>query len=268
MRASPISLLVVALFFAAFPAEDSVHGQTTDTIRILTYNTHHGEGMDGTLDLERIADVISSVSPDLVALQEVDRLVERTRWVDQAAEYGNFTGLESVFGPFMDYQGGQYGMALLSRLPILESVNHRLPDGAEPRSALTARVRLPASGEDLVLSGIHLYQTEEERLAQARAVMELLEQEEGLVILAGDFNSMPESSVLALLATEWFVFPKVGPAFTFPADAPAREIDYVLIRPPEGVRVLEHRVLDEPVASDHRPVFLVLEVRRGSLPSP
>lgn len=232
-----------------------------DTVRILAYNTHHGEGMDGVLDLERIAEVISAVDPDLVVLQEIDRLVERTGWVDQAVEYGSLTGLGPLFGEFMEYQGGLYGMALLSRLPVLDWVNHRLPDGAEPRSALTARVRLPTTGKELVIAGIHFYRSEEERSAQARALMEKLVEDDGLVILAGDFNSTPGSPVMELLATRWLVVPKTGPSFTFPADEPAREIDFMLISQDQGVRVLEHRVLGESVASDHRPIFLVLEVR-------
>jgi endonuclease/exonuclease/phosphatase family metal-dependent hydrolase len=232
-----------------------------DTLRILAYNTHHGEGTDGVLSLIRIGEVISGAAPDLVALQEVDRRVERTGWVDQAAEYGTLTGLESTFGGFMDYQGGHYGMAILSRHPILEQTNHRLPGGSEPRTALEVRVCLPRSGKEVALVGIHLYRTEEERLAQARTLMGALHGNEGLIILAGDFNSTPGSPVMELLSTRWTITPKSGPSLTYPSPAPSREIDFVLLPPDSGVRVLEHRVLDEDVASDHRPVFIVLEIR-------
>ncbi len=231
----------------------------TDTLRILAYNTHHGEGMDGVLNLGRIAEVISAVEPDLVTLQEIDRQVERTGGVDQAGAYSALTGMEPLFGDFMEYQGGEYGMALLSRLPILDWTNHRLPPGAEPRSALTARLRLPGTGREVVISGIHFYRTEEERLAQARSLMEALRDEEGIVILAGDFNSTPGSAVMELLETEWAVARKDGSPLTFPADGPVREIDFILVRPKSGFRIIEHRVLDEEVASDHRPILLVLE---------
>jgi endonuclease/exonuclease/phosphatase family metal-dependent hydrolase len=231
----------------------------TDTIRILAYNTHHGEGLDGVLNLDRIGRLITETDPDVVTLQEIDRVVERTGGVDQAAEYGALTGMESRFGDFMEYQGGHYGMAVLSRLPILETVNHRLPDGAEPRTALTIRVMLPGTGREAVISGIHFYRTEEERLAQAEALMDALAAEDGLVILAGDFNSLPGSPVLGVLDREWAVVEKTGTPFTFPADEPAREIDFILVRPDRGFRVLEYRVLDEPVASDHSPILMVLE---------
>jgi endonuclease/exonuclease/phosphatase family metal-dependent hydrolase len=217
--------------------------------------------MDEVLNLGRIADLISEMEPDLVTLQEIDRQAERTGGVDQAGAYGALTGMEHLFGDFMEYQGGHYGMALLSRLPILDWTNHRLPPGAEPRSALTARVRLPDSQRDVVISGIHFYRTEEERLAQARTLMEALQDEDGIVILAGDFNSTLESPVMELLETEWTVLPKDGSPLTFPADGPEREIDFILVRPRNGFRVLEYRVLDEEVASDHRPIFMVLEFR-------
>ena len=93
---------------------------SADTLRVLAYNIHHGEGMDGRLDLERIAALIREVDPDLVTLQEVDSVTSRTNAIDQAAELGRLTGLKPVFGRFMSYQGGAYGMALLSKWEISE----------------------------------------------------------------------------------------------------------------------------------------------------
>lgn len=90
-------------------------------IRVLTYNIHHGEGLDGKVDLGRIAQVIQQAAPDVVALQEVDLGTERTGRVDQAAELGRLTGLHAVFGKAFDYSGGRYGAALLSRWSIQEA---------------------------------------------------------------------------------------------------------------------------------------------------
>lgn len=232
-----------------------------DTLRILAYNTHHGEGLDGLLDLERIAGVIRAVEPDVVALQEIDVGVERVGGVDQARRYGHLTGLSPLFGAFMPYQGGHYGMALLSRLPILTHENVPLPPGAEPRSTLAARIRLPSSGREVWVAGIHFYRTEEERLAQARETMAFFQGVEEPVFLVGDFNSQPGGPVLGALEASWHRPEKAGGSFTFPADGPEREIDFILIRPQQEVRVLEYRVLDEAVASDHRPVFMVVEIR-------
>src|SRR6185436_4143043 len=96
-------------------------------IRIMSYNIRHGEGMDGRVDLARIADVIRRASPDVVALQEVDRGVQRTGGVDEPAMLGELAGMQSIFEKNIPYQGGEYGNAVLTRLPILYHQNHLLP---------------------------------------------------------------------------------------------------------------------------------------------
>jgi len=253
------TLSLAVLLLAAIGCSGATAGQAT-TLRILAYNIHHGAGNDEVLDLERIAALIRSLEPDLVALQEIDNVVERTGGVNQAAELGRLTGMGSVFGPFMDYQGGQYGMALLSDLPFENPTNHLLPEGTEPRSSLAMRVRLPDGGE-LVFAGIHFYRTAEERMAQARRLLHVLEEEDAPVILAGDFNSTPDSDVMAFIGDSFVIPSKGDDHLTFSSDRPEREIDFIVYRPAGRFRVVESRVIDEPVASDHRPVLLVLELQ-------
>ncbi len=240
---------------------DADRGVATDTLRVLAYNIHHGEGMDGKIDLGRIADLIVTLDPDLVALQEVDRLVERTGGVDQAEELGRLTDLTPVFGAFMQYQGGEYGMAVLSRWHIVEANNIRLPDGDEPRTSLSVRVRSPETGQDVIFTGIHFYRTEEERLAQAQQTVEKLELEEAPVILAGDFNSEPGSAVMEMMSRDWEILNKGDDRLTFPSFAPDREIDFIMVRAESGLEAVSHRVLDESIISDHRPIFAELVLR-------
>jgi len=250
---------------AATGPTDSV--VAADTLRILAYNIHHGEGMDEVLDLDRIARLILDVDPDLVALQEVDSVVARTEGVDQAAELGRLTGMQPLFGRFMDYQGGAYGMALLTRLPIRNNTNFRLPDGDEPRSALSAVVELPESGRRLRIVGIHFYRTEEERLSQAVTLEELLATKEDLpTILAGDFNSTPGSVVLNHLEQSWHVVDKGADRLTYPSYNPEREIDFFMWRPAGAFTMLHQELLDEPVISDHRPLVLELLMSDGGGP--
>src|SRR5690606_14987157 len=87
-------------------------------VRVMAYNIHHCLGIDGELDVERIAGVINAANPDLVTLQEVDNRTERSDRVDQAAELGRLTGMHARFGRAIDHQGGEYGQAILSRWPI------------------------------------------------------------------------------------------------------------------------------------------------------
>src|SRR5688500_5929836 len=111
---SPFASLAAFLFFVsgALPADEA-----SQVVRVLTYNIHHGEGTDRQLNLERLADVIKSVNPDLVGLQEVDQKTARSKGVDQAARLAELTGLRAIFGKAMEYQGGGYGLAVLSRWP-------------------------------------------------------------------------------------------------------------------------------------------------------
>jgi len=233
-----------------------------DTLRVMAYNIHHGEGMDEVLDLERIAALIREVDPDLVALQEVDSVVTRTKGVDQASELARLTGMDSRFGRFMAYQGGAYGMAVLSRLPLRSSNNYRLPDGDEPRTALAVEVELPGSKKRFRFIGIHFYRTEEERLAQAQRMEEYLASEEEMTtFLAGDFNSQPGTAVLQHLESSWTVVDKGHDHFTFPSYGPEREIDFFMYRAQGEVEIIHQEILNEPVMSDHQPLVMDVVIR-------
>ncbi|MFT7680100.1 MAG: endonuclease/exonuclease/phosphatase family metal-dependent hydrolase [Planctomycetota bacterium] len=238
-------------------------GTPASPLRILAYNIRHGAGMDDKLDLERAAQLIRSHDPDIVTLQEIDNSCTRTGGVDQAAWLGEACGLHSAFGAFMPYQGGEYGMAVLSRYPILKVHNLRLPDGSEPRIALGIEVLTP-QGPVTVVS-IHLYRTEAERLAQAETLMDYYRDWDHPVVLAGDFNSQPGTAVMQRLAEDFTEIPCSGNHFTFPADAPERQIDYCLVRPGSRMHAGSMRVIDEPLISDHRPLLIELSLGADAL---
>ena len=233
-------------------------------VRILSYNIHHGEGIDRQLDLPRIAEVIRSAEPDLVALQEVDSRVERSAGVDQPAELSRLTKMEVVFGDNIVFQGGKYGNAVLSRWPILRHENHRLPchgDG-EQRGVLEVEVELPQERGGLWFFATHLDHRpkDEERLASAKAIGELLgPHRDRPAILAGDLNDVPGGRVLAQFGKDWRrTNDKILP--TVPVAKPAQQIDYVLLRPTSRWSVVETKVLGEATASDHRPILAVLKL--------
>jgi endonuclease/exonuclease/phosphatase family metal-dependent hydrolase len=234
------------------------------TLRVLTYNIHHGEGTDGRVDLPRLAGVIKSVQPDVVALQEVDRGTERSGGVDQLAELERLTDMHAEFGKAMDFWGGGYGVAVLSRWPLLRAENDALPGSPdrEPRTALTVQVEPSERGPLLQFTSTHFDQGRdpENRLAQAKYLNELLVRGEGPpTILAGDMNSRPDTDVMQTFEPQWTIASAVDPSPTTPSGRPRLRVDHVLFRPAESWRALESRVIDEPVASDHRPVLVVLE---------
>jgi endonuclease/exonuclease/phosphatase family metal-dependent hydrolase len=232
-------------------------------VRVLTYNIHHGEGTDGKIDLVRTAEVIKRLKPDLVALQEVDKATTRSHGVDQAAELGKLTGMHVAFGKAMDFAGGQYGEAILSRYPLAEVQIHDLPftEGCEPRCALAARVRLGEDGPEIVFAGTHLDHAKASlRLCQAQKLNPVLAATNTLpTILAGDFNDVPDSPAIKVLQPHWTDATAGQLDPTWPSDHPRLKIDYVFFRPADGWHVVEKQVINDSVASDHRPLLVVLE---------
>lgn len=225
---------------------------------ILSYNIKHGQGMDQKIDLKRIARVIARQNPDLVALQEVDLHVKRSGKVDMAQQLAKELKMHHRFGKFMNYGGGEYGMAILSRFPILDTVRHVLPPGAEPRCAL--EVQIYVQGLDRVVSfiGVHNDWTDAMiRTAQAETLAKALGRHPNPMIMAGDFNGEPNDSSLAVFKKQaWQFLGKKGQK-TFPSDNPTVEIDFIAIKNFYPVRI-EYEVIGEKVASDHRPVKAVL----------
>lgn len=250
-------------FSAALLAGRSLGGaRPTPPLRVLCYNIHHGEGTDGRIDLPRLAEVIRSASPDLVALQEVDDKTMRTGGVDQTDELRRLTGLHGRFGKQIDYEGGGYGQAILSRFPITDLLVHWLPGEPDRERRVAVEARIDLDGSELSFVGTHLHHVREEfRVRQAAKLNELFADADRPVILAGDINATPDSEPLALLSREWET--ASGPSRgTYPSAEPIKTIDYVLFRPRERFRTASAEVIEEPVASDHRPVLAVLEDRR------
>jgi endonuclease/exonuclease/phosphatase family metal-dependent hydrolase len=251
-------------------------------IRVLTYNIRHGEGMDHKIDLPRIAKVIVAAKPDIVALEEVDQGTKRAGGVDQPAEFARLTGMKAVFGRNIPYDGGGYGTAVLTRLPVRSSKSVKLkpfykdtPEHKEQRGVQV--IELGEKGEmPLLFLCTHLdfRPPDDERMNSAETINDLMRKRGGEpAIIAGDFNALPDSGPIRELAKEWKIAAwkdgsetEIGDGagkdakavVTFPADKPDHCIDYVMYRPADRWKVVELRVLDEPVASDHRPVLAVL----------
>jgi len=250
-------------------------------VRLVTFNIHHGVGDDGRHDLPRLAQVLAAADADVVCLQEVDRhFGDRSEDVDQALLLARALDMQLAWGPAFDEPRGagkprgEYGNALLSRLPILVSDVHRLPGSGEPRSALRTMIEL--DGGALWVTVTHLSRRGGDRAAQLAAVAELhtAPMETGIVV--GDFNTTPDAPELAALRTQftdaWALagvrddrsgwrFWQDGDGNTHPARSPHRRIDQAWVT--DGVAVTAAQVLDGGGASDHLPLLVELEVRSG-----
>lgn len=235
-------------------------------VRAVSYNIKHGRGMDGTVDLERAANVLRALRPDFIGLQEVDLNVPRSGGRNQVNDLAASLTMHPAFGGFMEYQGGRYGMAILSRHPIVDVTSLRLPDGNEPRIALIVEARLPG-GETVLVVNVHFDWVDDDafRFKQASMLAEHLRGVTKPFILLGDFNDTPGSRTLGLfeaIASE--IDKPDSTRLTFPSVDPKTEIDFILCGPAGLWSAETTTVVAESVASDHRPI--VTELRLHGAP--
>ncbi|HWR51595.1 MAG TPA: endonuclease/exonuclease/phosphatase family protein [Bryobacteraceae bacterium] len=266
MFRSWVSLLVLAAALCGGQAAPPAR------VRVLTYNIHAGVGMDKRLDIERIAGVINGAKPDIVALQEVDRSTRRSGSRDLAGELAKATAMKAAFGKAMDHDGGEYGVAVLVLGEIAGSRVHAIGNspGHEPRVILESVVRLKKllnaedAGKGVVLrvfSTTHFdHRSAEDRKRGAELAVRLAAESDGPAILAGDLNAVPDAAELAPLKAQWRFAGEGQALLTIPVVVPNRQIDYVLYRPAARWKVVSVEVIDEKVASDHRPLLAVLEL--------
>jgi endonuclease/exonuclease/phosphatase family metal-dependent hydrolase len=257
-------------------AGSALRAELPDEIRVVTYNIHHGEGTDRKIDLKRIANLLLAVEPHVVALQELDQGTRRAGGVDQPAELAKLTGMQVVFGRNIDFDGGGYGTAVLTKLPVKSHTKVKLksfyaPTKENPEQRGVQILELGDEAESgLLFLNTHLdYRPpDEERMASAKTINELVAKHgDQPAILAGDLNATPESGPIEELRKQWQIAGMEAeakpssalPILTFPAEKPDKWIDYVLVRPAEKWEVVEVRVLDEGVVSDHRPLLAVLK---------
>ncbi len=235
----------------------------TVRLRVLSYNIHHAEGTDGKLDVPRIAKIIRSVNPDIVALQEVDAVVERSQKVDQAKELGALTEMKHVFFGNIDLQGGRYGNAILTRGTFGKTTNHKLPniDKGEQRGMLDCTIEVSGQSVRVLATHFDHRRDDRERLESIEVANQLAKNGEGTpTLLIGDLNADFDSAVLKKARDVWSLTNQQR-MNTIPVNNPQRQIDFILAYPAERWRTVEVKVLEnENVASDHLPILAELEL--------
>jgi arylsulfatase A-like enzyme/endonuclease/exonuclease/phosphatase family metal-dependent hydrolase len=235
----------------------------TVRLRLMSYNIHHGRGADGEVNLERIAKTIRAQQPDLVALQELDRKTSRVDGQDQLAELARLTEMLGVFGKSMDFDGGEYGLGILSRFEITEHQVFTLPSSPEreQRIALEARIRVPEL-PPLIFVSTHFdhLRGDHDRMRQAERLIELFSSGPSLAILAGDLNATPDSPAIERLKSHWHMADYFLPARpTVPADQPRDKIDYILLEKQQPWQIQAVEVIDDSISSDHLPLVVEVE---------
>lgn len=236
------------------------------TLRVLTYNIHHGEGLDGKVDLIRISELITNLQADIVCLNEVDKGVTRTKGRDLTSELAALTRMTGIFSNNYHYQGGEYGNAILSRYPVIGATNthFKMLRPGEQRGILQARIDF--GGREVVFMATHIdYRPDNtERLMNVDEIFGLLPRYAGkTVIVAGDFNDTPGKAVHMKMKERfrdaWEEAGK-GDGFTIPVKKANKRIDYIWLEKSAALTVKEITV-PYTEASDHLPLFSVLEWR-------
>ncbi|MFN2578307.1 MAG: endonuclease/exonuclease/phosphatase family protein [Pyrinomonadaceae bacterium] len=236
----------------------------TRSIRVMTYNIHVGVGMDKKLDLPRIAAVIAKQKPDLVGLQEVDRGVERTQRIDEIAELAKLTHMDYAFAFNLRYQGGQYGVAILSRYRI-KSFDHRLYQNtreAERRGFIRAEIDVDGRIVNFVTTHLD-YQYDDGRLFEAQQLLAALQDVKAPLIVVGDFNDVPTGGAYQLVRNRfddaWVDGRVTDAGLSYPADKPTKRIDYIVFRRGDRIRTKKAWIVNT-LASDHVPVVADLQI--------
>jgi endonuclease/exonuclease/phosphatase family metal-dependent hydrolase len=255
---------LIALISFAIPLDAVPSPAFKKTLRVMTYNIHVGVGMDQKLDLKRIAEVINHQRPDLVGLQEVDRGVERTQRIDEIAEIAKLTRMEYAFAYNLNYQGGQYGVAVLSRFPIMAIDHRRYGNTREKERRGMIRVELNVQGRVVSFVTTHLdYQYEDGRVYEAKQLLQALAGIKGALIVVGDFNELPGAEAHKIMTSHfqdaWVETAATGEGLSYPADKPAKRIDYIFYQRDGGVRARRAWTINT-LASDHLPVVADLDI--------
>ncbi len=247
-------------------------GDQAPSLRVLTYNIHACMGMDGKTSPDRTARVIGSLTPDVVALQEVDAGRSRTDGVHQAQRLGEALEMAHRFFPIIESEDGQYGLAILSRFPIRRERFAVLPGpfgrGREQRGAMHVTLDTPDGPVHLFNTHLSLYR--QERIAQIEALLGagwLSDPPSGEpVILCADLNAGPRSPAYRRLAGRLrdvqTSMPGTVPRATFFSRSPILRLDHIFIGGPMApAAVCVPNSQEVRLTSDHLPLFA--ELRRA-----
>lgn len=238
-------------------------------IKVLTFNIHHGIGMDGKLNLNRIAEVIEESDADLIGLNEVDRsFSRRSGYVDQICWLSEKTNMNHAFGAAITGSKNstllrQYGNALLSRYPVVFQKNHLLPfyKGIfEGRSLLEAEIQIKEQRVRLFVTHLSLGLLKQSE--QVEFILKKLKETRIPAVLLGDFNmrpgTKPWNKITNLLTDVCHSEYKI-PCRTFPSIRPKIQLDYIFVSDHFRIDSV-HFVPDSRMASDHLPIKAILDL--------
>jgi len=163
--------------------------------------------------------------------------------------------MKGVFARHFPWEEGAYGISILSKYEIMNTTVYRLPidSSAQHKTVafLMADIRI-SNNQIITVAVVHMdYRSQTSRVRQAGEMLQLLSKNHYPVILAGDMNGSPTAPEIGVL-TKYLREEATSPLYTFPAEAPNRKIDYILLG--NGIRSVEYKT-DAVLYSDHLPLL-------------
>lgn len=235
-------------------------------LKVISYNIHHGADKDEKLTLDEIGEFIKGMGADLVGLQEVDSLCNRSGNVDQMKRLSEITGMHCAFVRHFAYDGGAYGLGLLSRYPLSDIRNDRITskvvDGQQRSLALLSAEVTIAKNKKVRLATVHFALDQQTRMIQAGETIDYL-MGDIPVILTGDLNAEPDNAVLKRLGKH---FSSTVPSseYTFPVDGATKTIDYIMVSTADLDEIIQAEAHAEIHHSDHLPLSSTFLLRKAS----
>ncbi len=232
----------------------------------MTYNIHHGKGMDKQVDLDRIAEVIERSDADIIGLNEVDKhFSKRSRYEDQIRWLAKQLNMEQAYSPSLSLKSKktmrQYGNALLSRYPIVKNNSYPfnfISGLVERRSLLETTIE--ANKQLFQINVTHLSLNPFLHKKQTDFILNQACNCSHPIIIMGDWNMRPRSrewrKVTRNLQDVWSVLGE-GAGYTYPSRRPRMRLDYIFAS--QNLRVVEAELVKTiPEASDHLPIKVTL----------
>lgn len=205
--------------------EQALHAQA---LKVISYNIHHGADKKEVNTLEEMGAYIKRSQADLVGLQEVDSMCNRSGNVDQMKVLAEITGMHYAFLRHFAYDGGAYGLGILSKYPISYQKNGTITSmkNGEKRTLaiLGASIALP-DDKKVHFATVHFALDQPTRMIQAQETLAFLKGEVP-VILTGDFNANPGTAEMDLLSQQYNMADE-SLGNTYPTLNPIKKIDFI-----------------------------------------
>lgn len=226
-------------------------------LKILTYNIHHANPPTkyGVIEIDAVVNAIKKEDPDVVAMQELDNMVNRSGNIDETKLIAQKLGMNYRFYKSIDYDGGEYGIAIFSKYDLKNSKQIILPKKVETSETRSlAYVDIIVNHQKITIACTHLdVESEDSRVMQVKAIQNELNKISHPIILCGDFNSSEGAEAITVLLQQYKNSCTNNCGFTVPAVNPRRNIDFIVTKNASW-EVKDYHVVDETYASDHRPV--------------